>query len=283
MLQFVFSKFDPTEIPLLSIEEDKKKTLNLILYITAGIGMISVVLSILEYIQYGFKISSFLFFVLYSPILFAFIFKSKLEMNTISRLIIGSAYLVGVYIMKNEGFFGATLLIFIAISVYATLLLGIKEGIIVVLLSVLSIILAAFLFVNENLDIQSLILTSYKNYLTWLNITITFIMLALVLNVSIYRIQRKLVNSFKYSELKAIELSKTNEELNNLKNELESKVLERTNEIKANNEALMKSNSDLKIVNDELERLNQLFVGREFRIKELRDKVKELEEQQKIT
>ena len=282
MLQFVFSKFDPTEIPLLSIEEDKKKTLNLILYITAGIGMISVVLSIFEYMQYGFKISSFLFLVLFSPILVAFIFKSKLEINTISSLIIGSAYLIGVYVMKNEGFFGASLLIFIAISVYTTLLLGIKEGILVVFLSVLSIFLAALLFVNENLDVQTVILTSYKNYISWLNMTVTFIMLALVLNVSIYRIQRKLVNSFKYSELKAIELSKTNEELNNLKNELESKVLERTNEIKTNNEALVKSNSDLKIVNDELERLNRLFVGREFRIKELRDKVKELEEHQKI-
>ena len=44
---------------------------------------------------------------------------------------------------------------------------------------------------------------------------------------------------------------------------LEKEVKVRTKELKANNK--------------ELERLNDLFVGREFRIKELRDKVKDLE------
>ena len=36
---------------------------------------------------------------------------------------------------------------------------------------------------------------------------------------------------------------------------------------------------DLKTKNEELERLNRLFVNREFRIKELRDRVAELENQ----
>ncbi|MCF8370957.1 MAG: PAS domain S-box protein [Bacteroidales bacterium] len=52
-------------------------------------------------------------------------------------------------------------------------------------------------------------------------------------------------------------------ELENHRNNLETLVKERTAEIEAQNK--------------ELEHFNQLFVGREFRIKELRDKVKELE------
>ncbi len=54
------------------------------------------------------------------------------------------------------------------------------------------------------------------------------------------------------------------EKLNNYRNHLEELVQERTTELETKNR--------------ELERYNKLFIGREFRIKELRDKVKFLEE-----
>ncbi|OFX83808.1 MAG: hypothetical protein A2W99_03030 [Bacteroidetes bacterium GWF2_33_16] len=56
---------------------------------------------------------------------------------------------------------------------------------------------------------------------------------------------------------------KVEEELLNLKNKLEERVEEQTMELSQ------------KI--DELERMNKLFIGRELRIKELKDKIKELE------
>ncbi|MBT7827743.1 MAG: PAS domain S-box protein [Bacteroidetes bacterium] len=55
-----------------------------------------------------------------------------------------------------------------------------------------------------------------------------------------------------------------------LKENLEQKVSDRTTE-------LQKRYDELQEKNDELEKYNTLFVGREFRIKELREKVKELE------
>ncbi|MBN1819490.1 MAG: cache domain-containing protein [Prolixibacteraceae bacterium] len=60
-------------------------------------------------------------------------------------------------------------------------------------------------------------------------------------------------------------------ELEKLKNELEEKVAERTLEIVEKNKELTKKN-------EELEHYNNLFVGREFRINELKIKIKELEE-----
>lgn len=60
-------------------------------------------------------------------------------------------------------------------------------------------------------------------------------------------------------------LKELNEDLNSHKFQLEEKVVQRT--------------AELEIKNAELERFNGLFVGREFRIKELRDEIKALKEQ----
>jgi len=67
---------------------------------------------------------------------------------------------------------------------------------------------------------------------------------------------------------------KAEEELSKYREHLEEIVKERTAELERANKDLAEKNADL-------ERMHQLFVGREFRIKELRDKVKELEDSQK--
>jgi PAS domain S-box-containing protein len=65
-------------------------------------------------------------------------------------------------------------------------------------------------------------------------------------------------------------LKKTQEELNEYKTNLESLVQERTNELE-------KAKNDLESKNSELIRFNKLFAGREMRIKELKDRISELE------
>jgi len=86
----------------------------------------------------------------------------------------------------------------------------------------------------------------------------------------------------KTKELQAVneELKTTNEELAAVNEEIVASNEELSianEELEKTSNKLAKSNDELKQVNKELERFNQLFVGREFRIKELKDKIKELE------
>jgi PAS domain S-box-containing protein len=80
------------------------------------------------------------------------------------------------------------------------------------------------------------------------------------------------------------------EELEEHKTNLEIMVNERTDELASANEELASTNEELQVTNEdlaeknqELERFNELFVGREFRINELKEKIKELEEKLKNT
>ncbi len=93
----------------------------------------------------------------------------------------------------------------------------------------------------------------------------------------IVEINSKKIDKYTFlSIIRDISLRKKAEmELEEYRNYLENLVKERTVEIESKNKELTEKN-------EELERFNQLFVGREFRIKELRDKVKVLESQMKI-
>ncbi|MCF7910935.1 MAG: tetratricopeptide repeat protein [Candidatus Cloacimonetes bacterium] len=91
--------------------------------------------------------------------------------------------------------------------------------------------------------------------------------------------QRTIELDEKNQELK-IEIDehkKTVMELNLYRNSLEHQVEERTLELRIANNNLEDSNSALQKKNDELNELNRLFVGREFRIKELRDQIKKIQ------
>ena len=74
------------------------------------------------------------------------------------------------------------------------------------------------------------------------------------------------------------EKKKVLEELEEHKTNLEIMVNERTEELASANEELQVTNEELSEKNQELEKFNELFVGREFRINELKEKIKELEE-----
>ena len=66
---------------------------------------------------------------------------------------------------------------------------------------------------------------------------------------------------------------KIEKEIKGHRDNLEGKIKERTKELEGKNKELL-------LKNNELERYNELFVGREFRIKELKDKILKLEGQQ---
>jgi methyl-accepting chemotaxis protein len=86
------------------------------------------------------------------------------------------------------------------------------------------------------------------------------------------------------------ELKKTSDELSEYKEHLENLVEKKTRELQEMNENLSQmneelneKNTELESANDELENFNKLFVGREFRIKELKEKVSVLEKKLQST
>jgi len=86
----------------------------------------------------------------------------------------------------------------------------------------------------------------------------------LITAILVYFLSKSQLKRIYHTATKLFEAEKKHAE------ELENLVNERTDEI-------IKKNQELEANLKELERMNELFVGREFRIKELKDRIAELE------
>ena len=261
----------------ISVLEDKQKTINQIIYISNILGVTALVLEVVNYTRMGISGAAYLYFLFFSPFFLAFIFIKHLSLNGKALLIMLSSYLLASYVMYYEAFFGATLLIYLAMVVLSTFILGLRMGMIIFGLCSATIIVYGFLFVSKTIVVIPEILHSDENWSSWLVWLITFCFLVFTLSATVNRLYKKLQLSLSIAEKRSEEVIQSNKELSNIKANLEELVKQRTAEIHEKNQKLQASNEELKSLNLELERFNTLFVGREYRIKELRDKIKELE------
>ena len=78
------------------------------------------------------------------------------------------------------------------------------------------------------------------------------------------------------------ERKKMEKKLLKAQKELKKKVKERTAELKKANEKLLENERKLKKKLDELERINKIMVGRELKIMKMKERIKELERNEKL-
>ena len=200
LIQSIESYFEVIDNPNISVEESKQSTVKLLLHLTFSLSSFSVISAIIEHVTYNLPGTSTIYLVFYVPLLVAFGFKKSLSPDSITILIIISAFFIAIYILFTEAFFGSSIMIFLTIIVLATFMLGIKQGLISIAICLSFLVLAGNLFVNEFLDINVKILSSYKNWVTWISMIVTFVFIAVVLIISIFLIQRKVLSSLYYAE-----------------------------------------------------------------------------------
>ncbi|HPE54801.1 MAG TPA: hypothetical protein P5514_05200 [Bacteroidales bacterium] len=256
--------------PNTSIAEDKKKTVNLVIYFSNILGASALLLAAVESYQWGSLFEAFLYLLLFVPFLFSLLFINRLSSEVKSYVIIISGSIIATLVMYNEAIYGAAQLIYLTMVIMATFLLGIRHGLALLGISLLIIVSYSILFTNKMILINDNILTSYQDWISWIAALVTFIFLGVVLSVVFHRMNKKLEQSLDIAEKQSQEVRQSNRELETIKNNLEQLVKVRTVEIEQKNNELINNN-------EELERFNILFVGREHRIKELRDRVKHLE------
>jgi len=191
--------------------------------------------------------------------------------------------MIGVTNLVIYGFSGAGIPILLTLVVLTTLFLDFKAGLITISISLISMMIVGYLY-TQNILSLSISLNKINTYsVSWITASAVLVLLGGLCVVSIAIVQRKMLQSVKYSNYQAVELNNLNvklqadikmreqadEALRNLKRELEIKVEVRTKELQA------------KV--SELQHFHDVTIERELRMKEMQDEIKELKNKLKLT
>jgi len=145
-------------------------------------------------------------------------------------------------------------------------------------------IVIAYLYVNNIISLGVSLDEISTNIVSWVTAIAVVALLGSLIVISFGIIQKKMLQSISFSKIQAEELKninsqlkedvdkrqQTEKELRKIQNNLEKNIQKRTEEIRLKNDELLKRNH-------ELEKYNNLFIDREFRIKELKEIIKKLE------
>lgn len=273
-----------TSNPNETLQDVRIQLLHWIIIVINILGIPVVTIGFIEALSLNHFIAAYLYLICYSPILLVTIFRKKISFNLSAGMILLSVYIIGVFNLIIYGFSGASTPIFFTLLVLTTVFFDIKAGFRAVILCLLPMIIIGFLYIQNKLSLDITLQEINTFPISWLTASAVFVLLGILIITSFGLIQKKMLHSLKFSKQKAEELKKLNLQLNedilekkkieiklrNFQEHLEELVNERTKELNL-------ANKELEERNIKLEEFNELFVDREFRIKELKDKVKELE------
>jgi len=273
----MLKKLKFTSNPDETIQDVRKQLMFWVLIIINIFGIPIVIIGLVEAYTLQQEITAWSYIVLYSPILFATIFRKKISYKLCAASILFSIFLLGVINLIIYGFSGASTPIFFLLLVFTTVFFDIKAGIFAVFISLIPMTVIGYLFIQDILSLDISLNEISTIPISWFTASAVLFLLGILIVLSFGIIQKKMIHSMQFSKKKADELSKLNLTLNDhitIQNETELKLKKLSDNLE---ETVKKRTKELEDKNAELGKFNDLFIGREFRIKELKEKVKELE------
>jgi signal transduction histidine kinase len=189
-----------------------------ITYVTLSISLIPIMILAIYRIKYiGWQpLLTFQLLIVSVIICFAF-FRNRIPYGIKSNYIVWSLFVDGVFAMATMGQFSFAFVIILISVIFATTFLGFKQGILIGILSAVSIAVIGYLYVLEILTLQFDVLKLVNSQIIWLNSFALFVGLCFVAIVVMGKFTQ-------YLQLNISQLNKMTEELREL-NELKNKFL----------------------------------------------------------
>ncbi|MCK4920837.1 MAG: hypothetical protein KAS71_07315 [Bacteroidales bacterium] len=268
---------DPNE----TIQDVRTQLLFLILIIINILGVPIVIIGFIEAFILGQYLTASSYIIFFSPVLFATIFRKKISYQLCTGSILLSLYLIGIINLIIYGFSGAATPIFLLLLVFTTVFFDIKAGFKAVLLCLLPMLIVGFLYIQNILSLDISLREISTIPVSWFTASAVLFFFGILIVLSFGIIQKKMLHSMQFSKQKADEFKRINLQLNEnilIRKETETKLRNFHNKLE---DLIKERTKELEEKNIELEKFNKLFIGRELRIKELKDKVRKLKENEK--
>jgi signal transduction histidine kinase/ActR/RegA family two-component response regulator len=204
---------DSQSHPLDSLFSLRKKLLKGILIVLSILGMPALIIACLEAFELHQIAGMILYLILYLSVVATTLAFNRLPFIFSFCVMLGSLYVISLFNLVFFSFSGAGIEIFVTITVLATVLLGIRSGLIAGGLCLVSIIGAGLGFLYGMLPITPEMPATTDHLISWLTAGGLFTLLAGTLILGSGMLQEHLIHSTETVHRQADELSKANGKL----------------------------------------------------------------------
>ena len=198
----------------LGLVDIKKFLLKAIVIFSTIFGLPTSLFAIIESIffqqYYSILLYSFIILLILSNIVFYR--KFSIEVKTIN--ILSSLYLVAIHNFLLWGVSGAAIPLMILMSVLATILLGLKKGILSIVISIIPLIIVGILMVNGVIEVTIDVVGMSLSLVSWVTAGTVLLFVSITSVLSFGIMKNNLINSLKFINIQSNELEETNAKLN---------------------------------------------------------------------
>ena len=194
----------------ISIWDIRKQLLSWMLVLLNLFVLPIIIIGTLEAFHLQQVYAAVFYLLFYFPILFTLLFRRWLPYWLTVIIFLASGYIIGVVNIVLYGFSGAGIPIFCTLAVLATILFGIREGILTILLSSLPMIVVGYFMTTERLALDIDLMQISKNPVSWLTAVVTMMFLSGIMIFGYGIIQKNLLHTLKYVRQQAFHLKQAN-------------------------------------------------------------------------
>ncbi len=191
----------------------RRQLLKGMLIVLVVLGLPAVGISCLEAIKFGQLSGVMLYGGIYLFVFTTTLYFHRLPFGFCAGVMLASLYVIAVFNFFHFSFAGAGVEIFITISVLATVLLGIRSGLFIAVVCLITLISIGLCFVSGVLDINPGMPDSTTNPISWMTAAAVFAFLTGALISSSGRLQGYLIRSLESLRYKTDELEEANKDL----------------------------------------------------------------------
>jgi PAS domain S-box-containing protein len=191
----------------------RRRLLKGILIALVALGLPAVVTSCIEAIKLGQLVGVMLYGAIYLFVFLTTLFFHRLPFGFCAGVMLSSLYMIAVFNFFHFGFAGAGIAIAITISVLATVLLGMRSGLVTAATCLLTLITVGLCFIYGAIDVSPEMPATTTQAISWVTAATVFTLLTASLILSSGRLQGYLIKSLESLRYKTEELEDTNKDL----------------------------------------------------------------------
>ena len=176
-------KFLKTDLSDSGIAHVREQLLNGVVYLFSVLGIFAVIAGGMELYYQGSKDLVYVYLAAYLPVACCLVFKKFISYRVRSILLLSSLYFLAFFILARIGLSGAGIHLLIALSLLATVFLGIRAGLAAVILGLFSIILIGICMTLNLIPADLANLPNSTQPVAWIVAAILFVIIGMIMVV----------------------------------------------------------------------------------------------------